>query len=101
MKFSLRLENGGRFVKAEASDAYEEDFFLRDATRVEYAEEPSWDYRHVARVVLKKDAVCRFRRGTDPWETSTILTVSFPFTERSDADEVIRAWEYILSRRPP
>jgi hypothetical protein len=97
LRFSVRIEARGRVVKSEEGDAYEEDFFLRDATGVGYVLEEGWDYRHVARVDLGSKAISRFRRGQEPWQTSTILHVSFPFTEKSDADDVIRAWEFILA----
>lgn len=95
---SVELFPSGRVVKRVTEDQYEEDFYLKDVSRVEYVHEADWPDPHVARVFLRKDSITRWHRGEEEWTISTILHVSFVFAKKDAADDVVQAFRNLAKR---
>lgn len=96
---SVGKEAGGRIVKRDANEAYEEDFFLKDVEDIVYVHEPEWIVPHVARVKIKPGGITRFHRGEEEWNVSTIPTVSFAVSDKHAAEEILRALKALLAQK--
>lgn len=95
---TVDIEQGGRVVKRVAADLYEEDFYLRDVSKVVYVHEEDWPNPHVARVMIRPGGVTRWHRGEEEWTVSTIMHVSFVFATKEAADDVVDSFRALTRR---
>lgn len=97
-KTTATLEPDGKLTKRDATDLYEEEFYLKDVDRVAYVHEAEWTVPHVARVFLKDTGLTRYHRGDEPWNDSTLKEVSLAVSDKKAAEEMVKAMHVLLGR---